>query len=249
MYNVLIIFRIKGSLSKDESPAELNTLHSYLQCWSLSLTPFKAPPNQSNIAQIKMRFFSLFAFATLAFSAVSAAPVPNSDKYVISHLLFCTTHWILSTSGVVARDDVYAFSREFEVLEARGKDNQHKSSQKAAPPPPPKVTFDKSADNRHRPDKTLDKLNLHGDSRKKVEDYHRKVVENHMNTVPGAHTGVVKWVFPLLPSSVFGTIVTIGIQGNSHTRKAQSILTSMLALRFMIRARTSSLLLDVETQQ
>ena len=93
---------------------------------------------------------------------------------------------------VVARDDVYPFSREIEVLEARGKGDQHKDSKKYVPPPPPKVTFDTSADNRHRPDKTLDKLDLHGDSRKKVEDYHKNLVADHMQTVPGAHTGVVK---------------------------------------------------------
>jgi len=120
-----------------------------------------------------MLFFPVLTFATLAISAVSAAPVARSDN------------------GVFARDDLYAFRREIEFLEARGPD-KHKETKKYVPPPPPKVTFDKSAENNHRPDKTLDKLDLHGDSRKKVEDYHRQVVENHMETVPGAHTGVVK---------------------------------------------------------
>lgn len=94
----------------------------------------------------------------------------------------------------------------------------------------PRLTFDKSAGNPHRPSgKTLDKLNLHGHKLK--EDYHRKVVEDQMQTVPGAHTSVVKWVFLLPPPSVFGIHCD-----DWHSRKrAQShaILTSILALLWL----------------
>ncbi|KAF8970841.1 hypothetical protein BDZ97DRAFT_1914317 [Flammula alnicola] len=119
-----------------------------------------------------MRFFSLFTFATLAFSAVSAAPVSKSDN------------------GIVARDNLYLSSREIEVLEARA-GGDHKASKKYVPPPPPKVTFEKGV-SAHSASNHMDKLNLHGDSRKQVEGYHRHLVEEHMKTIPGAHTAVVK---------------------------------------------------------
>jgi hypothetical protein len=119
-----------------------------------------------------MRFFSLFTFATLAFSSVSALPVLRSDD-------------------IVARDDMFVSSREIEILEARGKDHQHKETHKHVPPPPPKVTFEKGVSS-HSAHNHMDKLDLHGDSRKAVEDYHRKLVEEHMKTIPGAHSAVIK---------------------------------------------------------
>jgi len=119
-----------------------------------------------------MRFLSLFTFATLAFSAVSAAPVSKSDNVV------------------VARDDLYLSSREIEVLETRG-GGDHKDTKKYVPPPPPRVTFEKGV-SAHSASNHMDKLDLHGDSRKQVEDYHRKLVEEHMKTIPGAHTAVIK---------------------------------------------------------
>jgi hypothetical protein len=120
-----------------------------------------------------MRFFSLFTFATLAFSAVSALPVSRSND-------------------IVARDDMYPVSsREFEVLEARGKGKQHKGSKKHVPPPPPKIKFEKGV-SAHSAHNHMDRLHLHGDSRKQVENYHRKLVEDHMKTIPGAHSAVIK---------------------------------------------------------
>jgi hypothetical protein len=117
-----------------------------------------------------MRFFSLFTFATLAFTSVSALPVLRSDD-------------------IVARDDMYPVSsREIEILETRG---SHKETHKHVPPPPPKTTFEKGVSS-HSAHNHMDKLDLHGKSRKAVEDYHHKVVQDHMKTVPGAHTAVIK---------------------------------------------------------
>jgi len=117
-----------------------------------------------------MLLLSLFTFATLAFPVVSALPLLKSEH------------------GIMARDDLYFVSaREIELLETR----DHKETKKYVPPPPPKVTFEKGV-TRHSAHNTMDRLDLHGDSRKAVEDYHRNVVTEHMKTIPGAHTAVIK---------------------------------------------------------
>jgi len=117
-----------------------------------------------------MRLLSLFTFATLAFSVVSALPLLKSDGLI------------------VPRDDLdLVSSREIEVLETRQK---HKTSRKFVPPPPPKITFHKG--DHHSAHDTMDRLNLHAQKRKAVEDFHRNVVEQHMKNIPGAHTAVIK---------------------------------------------------------
>jgi len=121
-----------------------------------------------------MRLLSLFTFATIAFSVVSALPLSKSN-------------------GIVARDDLnLVSSREFEVLEARARGVKNRSSRKFVPPPPDKVTFAKGEGAAHNGPDTLDKLGLHGKSRKSVEDFHRKAVEEHMAKIPGAHSAVIK---------------------------------------------------------
>lgn len=69
--------------------------------------------------------------------------------------------------------------------------HQHKNRNKFVPVPPPKVTFEKGSSIHSAQDK-MDLLDLHGDSRKKVKDFHRKLVGQHMETIPRAHTAVVK---------------------------------------------------------
>ena len=161
-----------------------------------------------------MRFFSLFTFATLAFSAVSALPVSKS-KCIIHRLHFCAANRVLSTSDIVARDDLFPLSsRESEVLETRGKYYQHgdkgksyrgkgKGKGQQAPQPPPKITFEKGV-SFHSAANHLNRLDLYGGSRKKVEDHHRKDVAAHMATIPGAQQASIKWVSsPSLPSLIF----------------------------------------------
>ena len=157
-----------------------------------------------------MHFFSLFTFATVALSAVSALPVSN-PKCVILYLPFRTANKVLSASGIMARDDMYPVSsREIEVLETRGKGSQHKDNKKHVPPPPPSITFLKEAvPNSHAAHNHMDRLDLHGDSRKQVEDYHRKVVEEHMKTI-GAHKAVIVCVpTPFLASFAVMLIIFI----------------------------------------
>ncbi|KAF8155422.1 hypothetical protein B0H34DRAFT_713210 [Crassisporium funariophilum] len=122
-----------------------------------------------------MRFFSLFALACAGLQAASALPISNPDN------------------DRVARNDLSTVfsvsSRDTQLLEAR---NKNKDTHKHVPPPPPAVTLEKNKSLPHSPHNTLDRLNLHGDKRKAVVDYHTKVVEDHMKTVPGAHSAVIK---------------------------------------------------------
>jgi len=117
-------------------------------------------------------FFSFFALACAVVHAVSALPVPWTDA---------------PEYGLSARDDLEARSTDFEVLEERAKG----SSRKYTPPRPPTVTFEKGV-SKHSAQDSLKNLGLQGKKRKAVENYHTRVVQNHMKTVPGAKSAVIK---------------------------------------------------------
>ena len=89
-------------------------------------------------------------------------------------------------SNLSSREEVYdLFSRNSGdsdyILEARGK--------KYVPPAPEPITFRKGGP--HDAGNHLDKLSLYSNKRKATEDFHKKVVSEHMKSVPGAHTAEI----------------------------------------------------------
>ena len=93
-------------------------------------------------------------------------------------------------SDPTAYDDSYAFSRDAQLLEARGKKAPNKHIKKQAPPPAPLVTFRKG-EGPHLPDNHLKRLNLVGKKRKAVEKWHIDKVAEHMKTVKNAHSAEI----------------------------------------------------------
>ncbi|CAA7262949.1 unnamed protein product [Cyclocybe aegerita] len=121
-----------------------------------------------------MRFFSVLSLACAVLQAVSAIPVSNPIKDPVAH------------------GASYTSSTNTQHLEVRGRQGKHhRSSRKHKPPTPVPITFDKEK-SPHAAHQALNNLNLHGKKRKAVEKYHKNVVAEHMKTVPGAHSAVIK---------------------------------------------------------
>jgi len=118
-----------------------------------------------------MHFF-FFALVFAVVQAVFALPVPANDAVVYD---------------LSVRNDLDTRRTDFEVLEERGKG----TSRKYTPPKPPSVTFETGV-SKHSAQDVIRDLGLHGKKRKAVENYHTRVVLNHMKNIPGAKSAVIK---------------------------------------------------------